>query len=209
MTMQQQAGYWDRIAQRYAAQPVADEASYQKKLQVTRGYLRRHMQVLEFGCGTGSTAVVHAPHVRHLHAIDISQNMLVIARARAEAANVRNIAFEQAAIETFAAPDGSFDVVLGLNVLHLVASPEAVIAKVQRLLKPGGIFVSSTDVLGEKSPLHQLMAPVGAALGLTPPSRAFTAATLEQAMAGAGLAIDYRWQPAPGKPVFVVARKGA
>ena len=38
--MNQSAMIWDRIAKRYSKKPVADEAAYQKKLQVTRGYFR-------------------------------------------------------------------------------------------------------------------------------------------------------------------------
>ena len=50
--------FWDRIAARYARKPVADEAAYRRKLAVTRDYLAPDMDVLEFGCGTGSTAIV-------------------------------------------------------------------------------------------------------------------------------------------------------
>ena len=56
--------FWDKIADKYSKQPIADEASYQKKLQVTQEYFKSDMEVLEFGCGTGSTAITHAPHVK-------------------------------------------------------------------------------------------------------------------------------------------------
>ena len=45
--------FWERIAVRYSKQPVADEATYQKKLQITREFLLPNMRVLEIGCGTG------------------------------------------------------------------------------------------------------------------------------------------------------------
>ena len=61
--MKQQSKVWDRFAKRYAKSPVADQDAYQKKLQITREYLRPDMEVLEFGCGTGSTAIAHAPYV--------------------------------------------------------------------------------------------------------------------------------------------------
>jgi len=64
--MNQSVKFWDKIAERYSRQPVADEAAYQKKLQVTREYLKPDMEVLEFGCGTGSTAIAHAPYVKHI-----------------------------------------------------------------------------------------------------------------------------------------------
>jgi len=79
------AKFWDRIADRYSRKPVADEAAYQKKLQVTREYLRPDMEVLEFGCGTGSTAIVHAPCVKQIRAIDVSAKMIEIARHKADA----------------------------------------------------------------------------------------------------------------------------
>ena len=43
------------------------------------------MEVLEFGCGTGGTAIIHAPYVKHIRAIDISGNMIAIAKGKAEA----------------------------------------------------------------------------------------------------------------------------
>jgi ubiquinone/menaquinone biosynthesis C-methylase UbiE len=76
--MDRSARFWDRIAKRYARRPVTDEAAYQKKLQVTREYFNSESEVLEFGCGTGSTAIAHAPHVNHIHAIDISSKMIKI-----------------------------------------------------------------------------------------------------------------------------------
>jgi len=42
------------------------------------------MELLEFGCGTGSTAIVHVPYVNHIHAIDIFSNMICIAQAKAD-----------------------------------------------------------------------------------------------------------------------------
>ena len=85
--------FWDRHAERYSNSPVSDEESYQKKLQVTREYLRPDMDVLEFGAGTGSTAIAHAPHVKHIEAIDVSPKMVEIARGKAAANNVKNVTF--------------------------------------------------------------------------------------------------------------------
>ena len=49
--------FWDRIADSYARKPVADEDAYQRKLRITRDYFEPEMDVFEFGCGTGSTAL--------------------------------------------------------------------------------------------------------------------------------------------------------
>jgi ubiquinone/menaquinone biosynthesis C-methylase UbiE len=110
--------FWDRIAERYSERPVADEAAHQQKLQVTRTYFRPDSEVLEFGCGTGSTAISHSPYVRHIRAIDISSKMLEIAREKAEKEGVENVTFEQLTIEDVNVPDQSLDAVLGLSILH-------------------------------------------------------------------------------------------
>ncbi len=201
------AKFWDRIADRYARKPVADEASYQKKLQVTREYFQPDMEVLEIGCGTGSTAIAHAPYVRHIHATDLSSKMIEIAQGKADAAGVQNVTFETLAIDAMQKPAHSLDAVLALSVLHLLEDKEAVIAKVHRLLRPGGIFVSSTACLGDTMKWFRFIAPIGRRLGLIPTVRIFSVAELVESLSDAGFEIDYQWQPGRGKAVFIVARK--
>jgi len=205
--MDRRAKFWNRIANRYARQPVADEAAYQKKLQVTREYLRPDMEVLEFGCGTGSTAIVHAPYVKHIRAIDISPKMIQIARDKAKAANIGNIDFDCAAIDDFVQPDESLDVVMGHSILHLLEDRDEAIAKIHRMLKPGGIFVSSTACIGETMKLFKLVAPALKFLGVIPLVRFFTPKELEDSMISAGFIIDHNWQTGKDKAVFMVALK--
>ncbi len=50
--MDRSTKFWDKIAESYSKQPIADEAAYEKKLQVTREYFHPDMEVLEIGCGT-------------------------------------------------------------------------------------------------------------------------------------------------------------
>ncbi len=199
--------FWDRIAARYARKPVADEAAYQKKLAVTREYLRPDMEVLELGCGTGSTAIVHAPHVKEIHAIDISEKMLEIARSKAEAASIENVRFERADIDAFTAPDESFDAVLGLSILHLLEDWDAAIAKVYRMLKPGGVFVSSTVCLGDTMKFFELIGPIGRFFGVMPLVRVFTVQELVDSLEAAGFAIDHQSRPGQDRVAFIVAVK--
>jgi len=205
--MDQSARFWDKIAERYSKRPVADEAAYQKKLQVTREYLLPDMEVLEFGCGTGSTAIAHAPHVKHILAIDISSKMIEIAQGKADAKNVENVTFRRSTIDELSAPDQGFDAVLGLSILHLLANKDEVIAKVHKMLKPGGIFVSSTACIGDTMKFFKVIAPIGNFFGLMPMLKVFTTKELEESLTVAGFAIDYQWQPGKGKSVFIVAKK--
>ena len=201
------AKFWDRIAKRYAQNPVADEAAYQKKLQVTREYLRPDMEVLEIGCGTGSTAIDHAPHVKHIHATDISPRMIEIAQGKADAAGIHNVTFETLAIDDIERPDASLDAVLALSVLHLVEDRAAAINSVHAWLKHGGIFVTSTVCLGDTMKWFRFIEPIGRRLGLMPMVKVFSVGELVSSLTDAGFEIDYQWQPGTGKAVFIVARK--
>jgi ubiquinone/menaquinone biosynthesis C-methylase UbiE len=207
LVMDQSAKFWDRIAEGYSKRPVADEAAYQNKLQVTREYFRPDMEVLEFGCGTGSTAITHAPHVKHIQAIDISSKMIEIAQGKADAENIENVTFKRSTIEEFSVPDQALDAVLGLSILHLLENKEEVIAKVHRMLKPGGIFVTSTACIGDMMKFFKFVAPIGKFLGLMPLVKVFTKRELEDSLTDAGFQIDYQWQPGKNKAVFIVAKK--
>ncbi len=205
--MAEPARFWDRIAERYSRKPIQDEAAYQKKLEVTRRYLRPDMNVLEFGCGTGGTAILHAPHVKQIHAIDISSKMIAIAKGKANAAGVGNVTFETSTIEEFSIPEAPFDAVLGLSILHLLEDKAAAIAKVFEMLKPGGVFVSSTACLGDTMKFFKWIGPIGQFLGLMPMVKVFTVEELVNSLTDGGFDIDYRWQPGRGDAVFIVAKK--
>lgn len=205
--MARPAKFWDRMAARYARTPVADEVSYQKKLETTRGYLDVDMTVLEIGCGTGSTAIAHAPHVRHILATDISEKMLEIAKEKAEAEGIENISFQCAAVDELGVDKESLDAVLALNVLHLLPDWREALVKLSQLLKPGGLLVSSTACIGDMSFVMRMLPPVMKLLPMLPAVQAFTVAELNQGLDQAGFELEQSWQPAGNQAVFIVARK--
>ena len=205
--MDQSAKFWDKLAERYSKKPIADEAAYQKKLDVTREYLCPDMDVLEIGCGTGSTAILHAPYVKHIHVIDISSKMIEIAQGKADAENIANITFKYSTIDEFSVSDQSLDVVLGLSILHLLDNWQEVIARVHKTLKPGGIFVTSTACLGDSMKFIKIIAPIGKLFRLMPVIKVFTTNELVDSLSNVGFEIDYQWQPGKNKAVFIVAKK--
>lgn len=206
-SMAPKSRFWDKHARGYAKRPVADQASYETKLRVTQEYLKPDMDVLELGCGTGTTALIHAPFVKHIRATDISDGMLEIAREKAAAGRVENVTFERASVDGLIAADGSYDAVMTHSLLHLLEDKEPAIAKIHRLLKPGGLFVSSTVCLNGKWRLLQPVLRLGRLFGLLPLVRFFTPDELCRAIESAGFRIDHRWQPAKSKAVFVVAKR--
>jgi len=167
------------------------------------------MRILEFGCGTGTTAVHHAPYVLHIDAIDISENMLEIGRERAKKSNIDNITYTRGTLTEFNADAASLDAVLGLYVIHLLPDRQAVLTEVARILKPGGIFVSSTACLGHSYlRFIKLIVPLGKFLGLIPDVFVLTESELACEVENAGFAIESKWHHGmKGIDVFMVARK--
>ncbi len=96
---------------------------------------------------------------------------------------------------------------LGLSILHLLENKESALAKVYKMLKPGGIFVTSTTCMGDAYSWFKLIAPIGRALGFFPLVRIFTAQHLIESLTDAGFALDYQWQPSKDKAIFIVAKK--
>ncbi len=195
--------FWNRIARKYAASPISDEAAYRRKLALTQARMTPETEALEFGCGTGGTARKHAPHVRSYRATDFSPAMIEIARSNG--ALPENLTFEVAAFDDMALEDAQFDMVLGLSILHLVPDPDVTIAKAFRGLKPGGCFVSSTACLGTMWPL-KLIAPLGQAIGRLPQLSFFTADGLRDKIRAVGFEIEEDWVPAGGRTLFLIAR---
>ncbi len=201
-----QAEFWDRIAPGYSAQPIADEASYARKLAATRALLRPDMRMLEVGCGTGSTALEHAPYVAHVDATDVSAAMIAIGREKAERTGVANLSFRQAGVEDLEVPDGSYDVVLALNLLHLVPDRAAALAKIRRVLKPGGLFVSSTVCLADRLWFLRPVIPVMQWLGKAPWVDFTKSEAMLREIEAAGFVPQEHWTHGRASSLFVIAR---
>ncbi|MDO6563168.1 class I SAM-dependent methyltransferase [Amphritea sp. 1_MG-2023] len=201
--------FWDKTAEKYSKKAVPDEEKYQNKLAETQAFLSEDMHVLEFGCGTGTTALHHAAAVRKIDAIDISQKMIEIARGKAAKAEINNVAFTLGTLKDFNAGACSFDAVLGLNVIHLVANRTELIAEVARILKPGGVFVSSTGCLGNSSfRFLKFIAPLFKLTGLIPDIFIVSEAQLADEIKNAGFSIERQWHHGPqGIDVFIIAKK--
>ena len=205
--MKEQAKFWDWMAKRYSRQPIADEAAYQEKLSRTRHHFGPECQVLEIGCGTGSTAIAHAPYVGHIHATDISAKMLSIAREKASAEGLANISFEQASLCDLEGKAASWDVILGLSVLHLLPDMDRDIARAHTLLKPGGVFVTSSPCIADMSTSFRFVAPLFKWLPFLPSVIVFSRVDLEASLEKAGFTIESSWRPDNNKALFIVARK--
>ncbi|MDT8447756.1 MAG: class I SAM-dependent methyltransferase [bacterium] len=207
MHFNKKAFFWNLIAAKYSRQPVANEAAYQYKLKQTQAYLNPDSRVFEFGCGTGSTSIYHAPKVKHILAADISAQMIRIAKEKALAQGVKNLEFVCSAIEDLVLEPQGFDVVLAMSILHLVEDRAAVLNKIYQALTPGGHLITSTICVKDATPALGWIAPVGYFLGLLPLIRCFTHEELKSSLTQAGFTLIESWQPSPKEASFLIAKK--
>lgn len=207
------ARFWNRIARKYARDPIADLAGYEKTLQRVQSMLAPDHEVLEIGCGTGTTALRLAPGTRRLLATDVSAEMVAIACEKLAAQPVPQLAFRVADADAPLVAPPCFDVVLAFNVLHLLADLPQMLGSVLHVLKPGGLFISKTPCLNDMNPLIARVAlPLMRAVGKAPPVLCFSAAQLQEALTRQGLEIvSVEWHGTKGKDArpFIVARKPA
>ncbi|WP_299371188.1 class I SAM-dependent methyltransferase [uncultured Tateyamaria sp.] len=204
------AGFWDRMARKYRAQPISDMTAYQQTLDRVITYLSPSSRALELGCGTGGTALELAPFLGEIVATDFSAGMIAQAEAREGAENVR---FLHADVFDGVLEPGAFDVVMAFNLLHLIDDIDVSLARIHALLPPGGLFISKSPCLGEprlgfKFGLMRRMIPLMQRVGKAPFVRYDTIAGLEARIAQAGFDIvetgNYPIRP-PNH--FVVARR--
>jgi SAM-dependent methyltransferase len=127
---------WSSFTQ--AEMPAAE------RLELFNGYFslidwtRRPKNAMDFGCGSGRWAVMVAPRVDRLVAVDASPAALEVARANVRAANVT---FLQATQDTLPFPDGEFDFIFSLGVLHHIPNTAGAIRSLSRKLCPGGALL--------------------------------------------------------------------
>lgn len=142
--------FWDAIAEEYAAKPVEDPETFTKKVEHTLGLMQPSCRVLDLGCATGSLSLRLAAEAREIHGVDLSAEMVRIARDKVRKAGTEHLHFHVGTLDAdLPFEPGSFDVVTAFSLLHLVPDRARTLAQIHALLKPGGVFVSSTVVLGE------------------------------------------------------------
>jgi len=206
--MTKTAKFWDNIADGYAKSKIQDERAFEKKLQITRDLFPPEAEVFEIACGTGTTALHHAPHVKHYLATDISEKMLEIARTKAADRGVTNITFAQQDITGATLPRGQYDAVLAMSILHLIPNRPAALAKIFETLKPGGVFISSTVCLGNMAFFFPLLIKAMKSIGKAPKVvDSLKHEDIAAVISEAGLTIEDHHRMTKGKVAFIIARK--
>jgi ubiquinone/menaquinone biosynthesis C-methylase UbiE/DNA-binding transcriptional ArsR family regulator len=126
------AAEWDRIRRLHAAD-AAVEAEIQAVLAD-----RPFRSLLDLGTGTGRMLELLGPELDRGLGIDLSLDMLALARARLDRAGLRQCSVRQGDIYDLALPRDSFDVVIVHQVLHYLDDGARAIREAARVLRPQG-----------------------------------------------------------------------
>jgi SAM-dependent methyltransferase len=143
--------------------------------------------VLDLGSGAGADVLISAARVGptgRAIGLDMTDEMLALARANAAAAGVANVEFLRGEIEQIPLPDASVDVVISNCVINLSGDKARVLREAARVLRPGGRFAVS-DVVADAGMDDATRADVAQWTGCI--AGALTQVEFEHHLAAAGL----------------------
>ena len=138
--MRNSQSFWDKNAGRYDRFMLKDAAAYERLYELLRPVVR-HRTVLEPAAGTGLIAKNIVNSAAHIEATDASPEMIAEAKR-----DNRSAKLHFSVQDMFRLPyaDGSFDVIIVANALHIVPEPEKALSEIRRVLKDDGVLVAPT-----------------------------------------------------------------
>lgn len=136
--------YWNNDAANYDVRAKKSHKAYQTILSFIKNEISTDMDILDMGTGTGEIPIGICSNTKSINAIDFSPEMIRIARKKADKKGIKNISFLVEDGNQLNFEDNSFDVILIINLLHIVPEPENIINEAKRLIKKDGRIIVVT-----------------------------------------------------------------
>ncbi len=183
------ATFWDKRSKKYDDNIKKHDSIYEKTIDRTKSLLNNSDVVLDFACASGEMSLDIAPHVQRVHGIDQSIKMIELANQKARDRQVDNINFDQIDAFDQRLVSNSFSDVVAFNIFHLLDDAPKVLARLNDLLPTGGLLISQTPCLGERSWFFRSLISLVQKLGLAPTIRSLTIGELESLVSNSNFEI--------------------
>lgn len=210
--MKKSEKFWDSAANKFDKRAESLDDTTIKIIHKARKHLRESDSVLDYGCATGTITFEMAASVEAILGIDFSSRMIDIARSKAEQAKNEQIAFARATIFDQGLIANSFDAILAFDIFHLIEDVPQVMLRLNEILKPGGLLISTTPCLSETHSVRSyflfILIYALSKSGLLPSMRFYRIRELEHFITGGNFQIieSERWRQSP-EAYFIVAKK--
>lgn len=160
--------FWDRIAGFYDWAERTNKEAMVGAVRQACAQVPEGASVLDCAAGTGEFSLAMAQRAGTVLCTDLSQSMLEQAQKKAQKRALSNITFAVRDLTALPDPDGTFDVVVAANVLHLLPEPEKALEELWRVTAPGGRLVLPTFLQGEAGPGFRILIALYKLLGFRP-----------------------------------------
>ncbi len=139
--------FWDKIAVVYDFAESFNGRAYRAMIEGVRQVVPKGARVLDCAAGTGALTAAAAEKAESVLCTDMSLPMLERARKKCARAGLKNVSFAKRDIMRLDDEDGTYDVVIAGNVLHLLPDPTSAVKELCRVTKRGGKLILPTFLM--------------------------------------------------------------
>lgn len=159
------ATFWDRWARFYDLSHYTNRRVITAAVRWVTEQIPAGAQVLDCAAGTGEFSLDAAARAKTVLCTDLSLPMLERARKKAAKRGASNIKFARRDMTALPEEDGSFDVVIAANVLHLLEKPEQAVRELWRVTAPAGKLILPTYLQGKTGAAYGTMVKIYQGVG--------------------------------------------
>ena len=199
--------FWNRVAKRTNNSSQKPNDKTLKIIQNLQKSLKPKYKVLDFACGSGIIATEISKYVNTVHGIDISSQMIEIANNRKIEQNLNNVTFSRATLFDENIQIASFDVITAFNILHYLDDKEIFMNRINEILKPNGIFISSTIYTKEKKTFLFYFFAIVNTLKIMPKINFYSSQELENNILNGNFTMLESFDISPMPERFIIVKK--
>ena len=181
--------FWDKVAKVYDLAELFNRKANAETVRRVGQLVPQWSSVLDCAAGTGEFSLAAAENAGSVLCTDLSPAMLSQAEKKVKRCGKTNISFSQRDLNSLPEADGTYDVVIAANVLHLLLQPETAVKELWRVTAPGGVLILPTYLQGEASLFFKPFVTIYQYFGFRPYWK-FTLGSYRAFLAGQGLPVE-------------------